>query len=102
MIVCSFASVSEMHVASIFRVEVCRWSYCCVDIAVCFEKELQKGEQRVGNGGVGKLCRALSRTKECIKMPAVTYKAKHSSMWVRWCGDHYELTVDFHGDGKEE
>jgi hypothetical protein len=21
---------------------------------------------------------------------------------VKWCGDHHELTVDFHGDGKEE
>jgi hypothetical protein len=23
-------------------------------------------------------------------------------LWVKWCGDHCELTVDFRGDGKEE
>jgi hypothetical protein len=43
VVVGGFASVSEVHVASIFRVEVCRWAYCCVYVAVWFEKELQKG-----------------------------------------------------------
>jgi hypothetical protein len=43
VVVGSFASVSEVHVASIFGVEVYRWAYCCVYIAVCFEKELQWG-----------------------------------------------------------
>jgi hypothetical protein len=43
VVVGGFASVSEMHVASVFGVEVFRWVYCCVYIAVCFEKELKKG-----------------------------------------------------------
>jgi hypothetical protein len=67
VVVGDFASVSEVHVASIFGVEVCRWVYCCVYtcIAVCFEKKLQNG----GIVGIGALPRPVGTVdwESCAK-----------------------------------
>lgn len=48
MVVGDIADVSEVHVASVFRIEVYRLMSCCVCITFCFEKEFGKG---VKNGG---------------------------------------------------
>jgi hypothetical protein len=38
---------------------------------------------------------------EQLPTQVLTKQSTYFSLWVKWCGDHHELT-DFRGDGKEE
>jgi hypothetical protein len=49
MVVGHVADVSEIFIASIFSVEICRLVSCCVYMALCFEKERGKADI----GGIG-------------------------------------------------